>query len=523
MKSKLHHHRLSVFLACISLLAASIQVGFAEEIPALMSTLQTAIDKEESQKPQRDEAANRYDGRGNMGFALVAQLRAAISRASQDQADEVLNQIRSYWKSDAVRDAANNLGQAMQADQAARDKARGEVVNNAISAAVAAIQKAKTPADLDEAISTLGKMSEQNDYRNSERDHSRIQKVANARQFVILWQDYLSCLASGKLEEAVQHLRNASNRNEVNLVPRSEILAKLNALSTPGQPEAPAKPVDQRESQIKIILANTKSLDQIPAAIDAVSALPRSSDGSYSFNNFAQELRKQLGAIQREYLNYQSGLPCEIPVIQNLENTETTQVANLIQQLRVQLIRLILPRVLMAGDSLKPTQDESIQNYLDRVMSVAQKEPDAQLLGRVKEAQDAIAGKRSSRISAGIQALATAQNQEVAGQYIPAVISYQTALKSNDELVPAKAIGEHLQAIQRDHPEDYERGLKMFLDSQNQTRQPYFYYGSTPPVGVPMTQGTNAVKTAASLSPSPSQAPSSRPTPPASSGSAHTP
>jgi len=57
-----------------------------------------------------------------------------------------------------------------------------------------------------------------------------------------------------------------------------------------------------------------------------------------------------------------------------------------------------------------------------------------------------------------------AWNQETAGQYAPAVISYQLALRVPSDSVPVKIIAEHLAAIQRDHPKEYEEGMQLYLD-----------------------------------------------------------
>jgi hypothetical protein len=52
-------------------------------------------------------------------------------------------------------------------------------------------------------------------------------------------------------------------------------------------------------------------------------------------------------------------------------------------------------------------------------------------------------------------------NQETAGQYAPAVVSYEQALKFPNTYLPAKFIGDRLNNIQKNHPAEYADGLQL--------------------------------------------------------------
>jgi hypothetical protein len=63
-------------------------------------------------------------------------------------------------------------------------------------------------------------------------------------------------------------------------------------------------------------------------------------------------------------------------------------------------------------------------------------------------------------IAVGVDDLLAGINQEAAGQYALAVVSYQNALKVSDTTIPAKFIGARLAAIKKDHSEDYDDGMR---------------------------------------------------------------
>lgn len=506
MKTHPFPRRSSRVLACICVLAAFASAAIADDTADAMKALQTAIEKEAAQKKPDEERMDRY-GRGDMSAMFLAQLRTALSRGESTQLDELLNQIPVYLKSDAVREAADKLRTAVNSERVAKDQAFAAQIEAAISSAAKAVQEAKKPADLDETLSNLARAQEQSEGRYSDRQRSRMDKARNARQFVTRWQDYLSNRDAGNLPQAIQQLQNVSNEGSAELIPRSEILARIQELSKPKESGTnkvqETNQVQETPAQkISAILAGTKSLDEIPSASEALAKIQKPND---NWNDPALKTKKELDALRQAYLEYQAGLPCQLPVRSSQGNPQDIDAFNAVLPLRIALLRLTLPRYLNTGEALNLGPDETIQKYLDRIMSEAQARADARLIGRVKELQDALSGTQNTgNTIAFLQPLLAAQNQEAAGQYLPAVISYQLALKTGGELVPAKAIGSRLEAIKAAHSEDYEKGLQMFLNNQIPA-QPQNFYRNMQPVTSIAIPGTAATKPAAS--PSPSAAP----------------
>jgi hypothetical protein len=61
-----------------------------------------------------------------------------------------------------------------------------------------------------------------------------------------------------------------------------------------------------------------------------------------------------------------------------------------------------------------------------------------------------------------LEPLVAAQNQDEAGQFTQAVASYQSALRNGGELVPARQIGQRLDTIKAEHPNEFAAGMEIF-------------------------------------------------------------
>lgn len=87
----------------------------------------------------------------------------------------------------------------------------------------------------------------------------------------------------------------------------------------------------------------------------------------------------------------------------------------------------------------------------------------ANLAGTVVAATDSTA---LTQFSAGL-------NQERAKQYAMAVISFQGALKTGSQLLPAEIIGDHLEAIKAAHPQEFEQGMQLALNPPTPRVDPF--------------------------------------------------
>jgi hypothetical protein len=463
----------------VALATIGSSLGFADQAPDALKALQAAIEKEaaaaKSSQGSDEDGAERHR---DVSQTILAQIRSAAVNGDTRQLEEMLNQISGYLKSEQALTAAEKLRSAIAADRAAQDAALAQQIAEAITQAGKAVKAAKTPADLDETIRQLGKIQDQ---RNEERYYSRsrvsLEKVRNTRQAVIRWQDYLSNVVTGNYQEAIQNLKNlSSDSSAMDLVPRSEILALIaeysKAKSNPGEPNesssfgAGSQNAGTPEQQVRDILDKTKTLEEIPKAIGALQELQQQPGrNSSSISDPLGAAISELTTILQGYREYHAGLPSQFDVRLRPSNFGGGPAANQAYTnafpLRAQLLRLLAVQAIKAGKSLEPGPEEPVDKYMERVLETAKQKFDISLMKRVLEFQDRLAGRLGS--SASLQTLLGAQNQEAAKQFVPAVVSYQNALKTGGEELPAKGIGERLESIKREHPEEYEQGMKWFL------------------------------------------------------------
>jgi hypothetical protein len=112
-----------------------------------------------------------------------------------------------------------------------------------------------------------------------------------------------------------------------------------------------------------------------------------------------------------------------------------------------------------------PKLGETVAGYLNRMVEEGKARGDAHLIIQARSVQRWLAtgSYMSSADSPGVSLFAAGQNQEAAGQYLLAIVSYQNALKSGDDAVPAKQIGERLAALKSAHPQEYDQAINSLL------------------------------------------------------------
>jgi len=454
--------------------------AFAQSAPDAFNELQSAIEKETAQKKpagQQDEQPGRFerDDGENAATAMLAQLRGAITRGEPSQLDQTLDQITLYFKSPTVRAAAEKLRAQIRSEREAKEKTLAEQIQSVLAKAAKAVQTATKPADLDDVLRDLSKAQEERlDVRISEAARNEINKLPAARQFVIHWQDYLANRDAGNTQQAIQNLQNASNSNAPELIPRSEILARIASLSV-----LPPEPADV----MRDVMEKTKSLTDLPNALEALGKLTSRAGVPHTFNDPDVMLRNELSALYSAWQNYQAGVPTVIQLQQMPAAPQNADVAQMVFPLKMQLMRLVAPKVL--GVDQKPSADEPFDAYFERIRADAMERLDVRLLLKLYDFQSKLAGTKDATPKPTIfDALVTAQNQEEAGQFLPAVISYETALKTGGDLVPPKIIGARLDAIKAAHRAEFEQGMQRFLNAAEPTPAPRPFTNTAAPVSV---------------------------------------
>jgi hypothetical protein len=311
------------------------------------------------------------------------------------------------------------------------------------------IRRARNSAELDSVLEELRRLQDcaialrPSGSETPQANH----KIEAARRFVLRWQEYLFEATSGDLERAHDTLESLSQTDEIGLIPRSEILARIHG---PAPSQAATRPA------IKELLDRIKTLDDMSAALDTLETWHAEGRGPLGE---IQQAITALTPLDRTYREDKAGLPT------NLESflTDARMCPNYVMPLRAQLLALVLPRYLGLPEDWKPKSDEGVHAFLDRIVTDAIAKRNYVLAARAREIQYSM--KYNGRETQASQAAVfiAAHNQEEAGQYALAVASYQRALAMGTDVVPPKAIGERLTAIQKEHPAEYQEGMQQFL------------------------------------------------------------
>ncbi len=345
-------------------------------------------------------------------------------------------------------------GKALLAELDARKKARADAlkaqINEVMSRASDILAKAQKTQDLDGLLDDLQKVHSSSISYDPEAQ-AQMNRVNSAYQFVAQWLDYLSARDSGNIQAAQDTLRNLSNSNrqgDAALVPRSEILARLVALTqTKPSPAAPEKPpAPDPES----IISGIKTLDEMEPALKSLRVL--------SANNNPTPDTQVLENLIAPYSNANNGMPVTLsPGNQNFYNGNPDPDMD---RVKAMLMLYLLPRYIGSG-APATNPGESVNDYLNRAIATTAAKQDWISLQRVIEAEKNMAnGQNQTPGTMAVRSFFAGLNQEAAGQYSQAVTSYQSALRDPDDAVPAKVIGDRLAAIKKDHPADYDEGMK---------------------------------------------------------------
>ena len=170
------------------------------------------------------------------------------------------------------------------------------------------------------------------------------------------------------------------------------------------------------------------------------------------------ELYRSLKKLNELYKDFRAGLP----VVFTLHDPTSNEPHSAISPLWAQFLFLTAPRYLGTADR-PPQTDESLTAYLERIRKQAKNESNLDVLSRVLDVYHLIDPSNSARMWGDIGAVRTCiigKNQEDAGEYSTAVLSYESALRNPGDSTPVKFIREHLDGIKSQHHNEYEDGLK---------------------------------------------------------------
>ncbi len=454
-------------LVSVVLIFAFISSGQAltEKGKELVNELTAAIQAEvQSVKPKEGQSFNE---REQMKASMGACMQMLLENSDSPQFSESLTQVAAYFTSEAVIKKIAELQKELRTERETAARATLGKIQNTLDAAAKAVRTAKVPADLDEVIAELGKFRQHQYRQNSEEIQAAIARVEPTLRFVTQWQNYLSARNIGNYKAAQETLRNLTNNDSLSLLPRSELLALLNK---PPETEKQTTNTQDKfvspDETVEEIVSRVKSLDDLE---NALRELRKLAQGQRRINQDANSVNSVINAllpINRSYQEFKAGLAVNIEIGTNYSGNDGGIGSKQIAQLKSELQLAVLPRYVGAPEGTKAKPGEDIQTFLNRLAAEAKERGDIAVGIRTREAMRLISRGNSftQNDASAYNSYIAGQNQETAEQYFQAVVSYQAALKSGSDLLPAKIIGQRLAAIKASHPKDYEEAMAHILN-----------------------------------------------------------
>jgi hypothetical protein len=275
------------------------------------------------------------------------------------------------------------------------------------------------------------------------------------------------------------------------------------------------KAEEAKPEEIDRLVAQAKTPDEIANVIRQLRAMQaRIRPPMYSNSEPVNATLNTLVSIERTYREFQAGLPTKFELTSPQPGDATSPS---VTPLKVQLLMLVLPRYLNLPSDLTAKSGETVNQFLERIMEEARRRGDPGLLGRTRDVQRSLmTGTCYMDTTTGTNAFVAGQNQEKAGQFMLAVMSYQNALRSGGDAMPVKLIGQRLSALKAEHPQEYEEGMTHFLAPaprpwEQPTPSPMPRNGPSAVISVPVPGrvGSVAPTPTPAASPMPSASPAS--------------
>lgn len=400
----------------------------------------------------KTEATVVNDAQSGIGRQLISAIREFENALRTEYESSVESALSRFEQSGQVSEDVKKAVEGFRKTYAAeRKRAEDEQIADygaLLKEAAEKMKSAEEPAALDDLVERLNQLGRSRDSERS-RELQRIRSDAtNVKQVVAAWQDYLAAKKSGGISEMSSALSNVTSymSHAPQFLPRSWLLE---------QRYRPQKPEELRAASLADVKALIGKLEEI-----------RDSNRRYQMMGAIAAF----GALQSRYEQYLNGTSFAIRY-QESQSSMDPLLAGDLTKLKADLQKLCLPKYIKAPEDLQPAADETSLQYLARISAFAAERGDFPLAGRALRATAEI--NEAPQKNVEIQCLehcVSGKNQEEAGQYEFAVVSYQKALAGGSDVVPVKWVSGRLAEIKTKQPEMFEKGKALFAASLAGTR-----------------------------------------------------
>ncbi len=324
-------------------------------------------------------------------------------------------------------------------------------ITDALRRASDVVLKAHKASDLDATLIELRHLADAPERLRSpgpERE-SGLKRLYDATRFLRQWQNHLWAVEGEKFDNGIRILTDLAQIEQTPLdIPRSEILARARSLE--GKDKA------QVDSYAAPILQSIHSLDGLPSALTQLRSGTHPPYQSQALSN----LVNGLDAVCKAYLAFKEGVATTLPPTY----WQTGDTTPIVTRLRAELLLLVLPRILGVEQTDPPKAGETVEVYLMRMRAAAIARHDFELLSctisAAREISSSIAGPGQSLIGQDYTSFLywrEGQNAERAKRFFEAALAYRRALSSATPAVPVEFIGQRLDTIEKEHPDEFRQ------------------------------------------------------------------
>jgi len=464
--------------ACGGFQAASVE-ELTKQLRASLSEDMRALSKKSGESKGHSAMQSEMNSQILMQLQMIQQaVESGTFTSSEDEigSSRGLQALAAMAPSEKTRKLAMELASGLMKVQREKESAWLHTISETLKTCLQKGFAAKSAVEIDPLLVEVGKIANYSGdrYNHSTSVRALTEEAGAAKVFLRHWQTYLAATEFGNKQSAIEALRDITSSDQQYLpsfIPRSQLLARLNALQPPEKPRIP----------VATIVAQTKTLEDLPKAIDTLRQNGRDTYSSNSDTALAYELRR----LSEIYAEVKAGSASSINnVIRNypalVRGSDTDER---IPALLGQLVRLALPIACGLEDPKdQPNRDENIGSYIRRVIDKARQRQDWPLLARIIEVSRDLGIGITYPDVVAMHSFLGALNLEKVKSYPLAVSKFHSAINTGSQHVPVDFIATRLESIKKDHPQEYEAGLKIAEIAAQPYRQTIFppsFFSST--------------------------------------------
>jgi len=403
----------------------------------IISRLQLALAKESKDREAAHQGTTDYSN-------IVAQVQMAIDSGRWPDASMALNNILQSNHTPEVINICRELRSQILLEVASREDAVINQIDDAVKKAGQACLDAKDPKDLDQVLHQLSDLRPADQTYRPERVRAAYSKLDVALNFVARWQDYVSKKARSDDKGASDIIQKLIDHNNVYpIVARSELIDRTQPGASPSA--TPTK------ISIEELFKNAKSLDDLDQLLLALRQRERNENETDEMRSLVEQVATLRGA----YADFGAGRYG--PAFDSYVNRwrPNQPGAEYVAPLRQQLLLKVLPYYLNSPDVGVPAPNETMSDFLLRLVKGARQNKNWDLALRALQTLKAVAYANATEPAwltadiVGYSALLVAEKEERAAQFPEAIASYQKALECNGQNLPVDFITQRLTALRR--------------------------------------------------------------------------